>query len=215
MSRLKQATNSLHQGLEALPRMRRLAEPTLTREEYRDLLRHFYRATWSCEHHLLQRAALWESRGLDWSTRLGKTAWLEEDLRQLDSACQVEPLGARGDSSRPATLSAAVLADLEDEPLASPFRGQGFGAAAGCLYVLEGATLGSRVILGLLGRARERPAEGATRFFAGYGPQTGERWARLGGELQDHLGQDEAALKQALVAAAETYAFFRSVFGNP
>ncbi len=208
MTRLKQATAALHADVESLPRMRRLVDPELTREEYQDLLRRFYRANQVCERHLLARAAVWESRVLDWSSRLGKTAWLEEDLQRLDpdwrpSAPEVPLAGARFPS--PAS---------PDDLAPPPYAGEGFARAAGCLYVLEGATLGSRVILGLLGRARERPAGDATRFFQGYGPLTGERWATLGRDLQAHLGQDEEAFNQALVAASETYAFLGSIFGG-
>ncbi len=208
MARLKQATAALHADVEALPRMRRLVDPELARKEYQDLLRRFYRANRLCERHLLARAAVWESRGLDWSSRLGKTAWLEEDLQRLDPDWR---------PSTPASPLAGAwfpsLANLEDLT-PPPYAGEGFARAAGCLYVLEGATLGSRVILGLLGRARERPAGDATRFFQGYGPRTGERWATLGRDLQAHLGQDEEAFDQALVAASETYAFLGSILGG-
>lgn len=56
--------------------MRRLVDPQLKRAEYLDVLRCFYRANRICEGHLLDRARVWESRGLDWSSRLNKTAWL-------------------------------------------------------------------------------------------------------------------------------------------
>ena len=258
MVHLKEATSSLHEGLEALPRMRRLVDSELTREEYLDLLRRFYRANRICEHHLRQRAAVWESRGLDWSTRLGKTNWLEEDLRRLDpgwrpsapddhlvmtpvvtatsldvtsSSSSSSPSPSPGNATKasvsplcaPAEPMAgtagvraptAAPAEPDAETTSEPYSGEGFARAAGCFYVLEGATLGSRVILGLLGRARERPAGDATRFFQGYGPQTGERWATLGRDLQAHLGQDEEAFNQALVAASETYAFLGSILGG-
>ena len=249
MARLKQSTSSWHQGLEALPRMRRLVDPDLTSEEYQDLLRRFYRANLVCERHLMARAAVWESRGLDWSSRLGKTAWLEEDLQRLNldwrpSAPESPLAGARvtvqtpspqpspagGEGIRESVACSAEafpgfegseqirarvpISASREYPALRPYSGEGFARAAGCLYVLEGATLGSRVILGLLGRAWKRPAGDATRFFQGYGPLTGERWAALGRDLQAHLGQDEEALNQALIAAAETYAFLGRILGD-
>lgn len=233
MARLKAATASLHDALEALPRMRRLVDPELTRGEYLELLRRFYRAHQVCEGHLRARAGVWESRGLDWSSRLGKTAWLAEDLRRLDPDWRPseerpsdEGASYRGHSDEGSSdrgLSApdnpairatgSALASREASRL-MPYSGEGFAPAAGCLYVLEGATLGSRVILGLLGRARAQPAAGATRFFQGYGPLTGERWATLGRELQAELDQDKLALNQALEAANETYAFLRETLKN-
>lgn len=234
MARLKSATASLHDALEALPRMRRLVDPDLTRGEYLELLRQFYRAHQICEGHLRARAGVWESRGLDWSSRLGKTSWLAEDLRRLDPDWRHSDEGSSdgvpsyrgasygwpfdGGPSAPDTPAIRATGTAPTSWEASPhlpYSGEGFAPAAGCLYVLEGATLGSRVILGLLGRARAQPAAGATRFFQGYGPLTGERWATLGRELQSELGQDEAEFSQALVAANETYAFLRIILGAP
>lgn len=208
MTRLKQATAALHDAIEALPRMRRLVDPELTRDEYQDLLRRFHRANRICERHLLARAAVWESRGLDWSSRLGKTAWLEMDLQRLDPDWRPSAFDFPS-----AWVRLPMPASPEDlVPL--PYAGEGLARVAGCLYVLEGATLGSRVILGLLGRAQERPAGEATRFFQGYGPLTGERWAAFGHDLQAQLGQDEEGFDQALVAASETYAFLGSILGG-
>lgn len=207
MARLKQATASWHDGLEALPRMRRLVDPALTRGEYLEILWRFYRSHRIVEGHLRARAGVWEVRGLDWSSRLGKTRWLEEDLRRLDP--DAWELFHDGPDS-----ALAIPADRDGGGNLVPYQGDGLAHAAGCLYVLEGATLGSRVILGLLGRARERPAEGATRFFQGYGPRTGERWAALGRDLQTHLGQDEEALTQALTTARETYALLGVILGG-
>lgn len=204
--------------------MRRLVDPELTRGEYLELLRRFYRAHQICEGHLRAHAGVWESRGLDWSSRLGKTAWLAEDLRRLDPdwwPCDEGPSHGepyQGGPSVPDTpairATGSALASREALSLL-PYTGEGFARAAGCLYVLEGATLGSRVILGLLGRARAQPAAGATRFFQGYGPLTGERWATLGRELQAELGQDEVACNQALTAANETYALLGTILGAP
>ena len=59
----------------------------------------------------------------------------------------------------------------------------------GCLYVIEGATLGGQVItrhlhthLGLT------PACGAS-FFSGYGAQTGSRWKAVGALLNAYAEQ--------------------------
>lgn len=84
--------------------------------------------------------------GLDFETRR-KVPALERDL---------------------ATLKAAPSADA---PLSPPV---GRSEALGFLYVLEGSTLGGRVIDKQL-RARGLSAEGLS-FFQGYGDQTGPRW---------------------------------------
>ncbi len=89
---------------------------------------------------------LGEEPGLDFETRR-KVPALERDL---------------------ATLKAAPSADA---PVSAP---AGRSEALGFLYVLEGSTLGGRVIDKQL-RARGLSAEGLS-FFQGYGEQTGARW---------------------------------------
>ena len=195
MVRLKQSTAPLHDTLEDLPAMRRLVDPELTRGDYQELLRRFHRANVACEQHLLGRAPVWEDRGYDWSSRLVKTTWLEADLRHLDPAFQPTPFIA--------------------DPGFAPYAGEGLARVVGCLYVLEGSTLGSRLIVRLLDQAHRRPAAGANRFFQGYGPATGERWSSLGRDLEASLGGDEAALEQAIRAAGETYQFLGKILADP
>lgn len=70
-------------------------------------------------------------------------------------------------------------------------------AAIGAMYVLEGATLGGRALLKLLG-ARLAPS-GATDFLNGYGAATGQRWK----QFTDYLWCIEAPEdRDAAVAAA-------------
>ena len=195
MIRLKQSTAPMHDALEDLPAMRRLVDSELTRADYHELLRRFHRANVACEHHLLRRASVWEDQGYDWSSRLAKTAWLEADLRHLDPSFAPTPF----------TLDAGF----------TPYQGEGLARAAGCLYVLEGSTLGSRLIVRLLDQAHRRPAAGANRFFHGYGPATGECWSSLGRDLEASLGGDEAALEQAIRAAGETYQFLGKILADP
>lgn len=194
MPRLKQATSPWHTRLEHSPAMRRLLDPELSRAAYTDLLRRFHRAISACERHLQARAEAWRALGLDWSPRLIKTRWLEADLAQLDHPFQP---GAQ---------------DLADQP--APYAGEGFARAAGCLYVLEGSTRGSRVILRLLARARQHPAAGADRYFTGYGPDTEARWSTLVRELEEHLSRGTDSLPQAIAAACETFCFVEDVLND-
>lgn len=194
MQHLKRATADLHTEQEALPAMQRLMDPDLSRPAYHDLLRCFYLAISACELHLQGCAAEWEAQGFDWSSRLVKKAWLEADLAQLDPCFKPEQASP-------------------SSPIA-PYEGTGFPRAAGCLYVMEGSTLGARVILKRLERNQRRPAVGACRFFQGYGPGTDGRWSSFGHELEVSLGGHTAALDQATVAAGETYRFFESILGG-
>jgi heme oxygenase len=52
-------------------------------------------------------------------------------------------------------------------------------AAFGCLYVMEGATLGGRVILPLVERQLDCSATRGATFLASYGGQVEEMWRRF------------------------------------
>ena len=81
----------------------------------------------------------------------------------------------------------------------------GLSRALGCLYVLEGQTLGARVLFrsvrGALGVSRSR---GAT-FLEGYGDATAERWQELTAALEKYarLAPGEAPL--VVEGAIETF----------
>lgn len=61
-----------------------------------------------------------------------------------------------------------------------PFNIEGYKAtpafAMGVMYVIEGSTLGGRVILKNVEKALGSDITNATRYFSGYGEQTGSSW---------------------------------------
>jgi heme oxygenase len=76
-------------------------------------------------------------------------------------------------------------------------------AALGCLYVLEGATLGGKVILrAATALAVDRGAGGA--FFGAYGPQVGRRWQEFAAVVADAT---VAGIDVALMAASARATF--------
>jgi heme oxygenase (biliverdin-IX-beta and delta-forming) len=97
---------------------------------------------------------------LDWTRlevdfpRRCKTGWLESDL--LDIGCS------------PAALRAMPLCSVPPLPDGA--------TALGWLYVLEGATLGGRVILSQAERRLGIRPDWGGRFFAGYGREVGPMW---------------------------------------
>lgn len=148
--------------------------PDFSREDYRDLLRRFHGYYHPLEQDLLN-AGHWRDIGLDYPQRL-KTAALERDLVTLGDAAP------------------SLLPQCSSLPDVSPLP-----ASLGCLYVLEGATLGGQIIsrhlrehLGLT------PATGAA-FFSGYGPDTGPRWKEFGTVLTTAAREEDG---DAIVAAA-------------
>lgn len=113
---------------------------------------------------------------LDYGERL-KTPILRADLRALGAA--------PGEAVRPPPVPGTAYA---------------FGFA----YVLEGATLGGRVIHKRL-RAIGHSLEGVS-FFDAYGPQTGARWQSFCQVLERECADREA---DAVAGAREGFAFMR------
>ncbi len=75
------------------------------------------------------------------------------------------------------------------------------GAAWGCLYVLEGATLGGQIISRAVHQASLGTGSVACSFFSGYREETGLRWTAFVEQLNDY-GRSPAARTDETVAAA-------------
>ncbi|MDB5883846.1 MAG: biliverdin-producing heme oxygenase [Polaromonas sp.] len=96
----------------------------------------------------------WDTLGFDYAERY-KTPRLLQDLRVLGETPESIEALARCPSLPTLTTQSQLL---------------------GCLYVIEGATLGGQIITRhLLANLGLRPSTG-TSFFDGYGGQTGSRW---------------------------------------
>ncbi|MCR0983226.1 biliverdin-producing heme oxygenase [Roseomonas populi] len=122
----------------------RLADPGLTPARYRAVLERFY-GFW----------AGWEPR---LAAALGDDAFFAPRRRLYLLQDDLRALGIR-----PEGLPACLPPPLRDR-----------GEAMGSLYVMEGSTLGGRVILKRLDEIGL--AEGARSYFAGHGEATGAMW---------------------------------------
>ena len=79
--------------------------------------------------------------------------------------------------------------------------------AFGCLYVLEGATLGGQLIARLLTRRFGLGPDSGAAFFASYGDRVGPMWRELGAALTRFVG--ETGTEDAVVrSACDTFAAF-------
>jgi heme oxygenase len=155
-ARLKDETRPLHDAVE---RAVGIPDRPLTPARYRHLLARFHGYYAPLEDRL-GRADL-APVGLDFGARR-KAALLEHDLLALGLAA-----GAVRDLPRCPDLPAV----------------DGLGDALGCLYVLEGATLGGRVITRHVGQTLGlRPGAGCS-FFASYRDRVGAMWAEFGAAL--------------------------------
>jgi heme oxygenase len=120
----------------------------------------------------------WAAAGIDFAARR-KTPLLEEDMRVLGVPCP-EP----GESSHPLDRT-----NLE--------------FALGCLYVLEGATLGGQLISRHLATLGIGPTTGGL-FFNGYGARTGEMWKSFQASATRYCVSDQQ-IGEAVSGAKSTF----------
>jgi heme oxygenase len=94
-------------------------------------------------------------------------------------------------------------------------RPASFAQAFGALYVLEGSTLGGKLILKAVASRLGPQIAGATAFFAGHGENAGPMWQSFKTVL-DTFGRTRPA-QQALVAkgAEQTFRYFALALKAP
>jgi heme oxygenase len=87
-------------------------------------------------------------------------------------------------------------------------------AALGAMYVMEGATLGGRVILRhVAATLAVGPSTGAA-FFHGYGEETGARWRAFGDRMNAFIA-DAGGDDEIIVGAQDCFAAFEQWFRAP
>lgn len=148
---------------------------------YRGLLEKFYTIYEPLEEKLAE-AVDWRSLGWDFEERR-KVGWLKDDLQALGvSAGEV-----------------LVLPSCDDLP-----ELDSIGAVVGCLYVLEGSTLGGQFISKLLRQRLGITQETGGRFFTGYADQTGARWREFGAWAEGLAAANDSQMERDAVDAAKT-----------
>lgn len=153
-----------------------LTEPDLTVAAYRVIVEAFYGFYAPLEVHLAAVVGL----PIHGRTKVWR---LRADLRALGAS----------ESRVEALPRCASLPDVTT-----------LARALGCLYVLEGATLGGRVIVRALGPHLDiGPATGAA-FFEGYGAETGSMWR----SFLAHVNASRGPLEETLAAAVDTFSTF-------
>jgi heme oxygenase (biliverdin-IX-beta and delta-forming) len=188
-SALREATRAVHQRLES---SLRLAAPDLTRSEYLQILQRFSATYSRLESQLDQHAPLLRSVELEWQERC-KLPLLQRDLAAL------------GQAEMPATQFTLrrELPRLETLP-----------ELIGCLYVLEGATLGGKLICANLRRVLGIGPDNGAAFFASYGEAVAGQWQRFCVALEKSLS-DVAARQEAALSAVATFELFNACIVVP
>jgi len=174
---LKAATSTRHAALERrLP----LLDADLTHATYRQFVQRLFGFYEPLEAQLV--ALPWWGTvdfDFDYAPR-HKTPQLQQDLRAL------------GDTES----SLAALPRCERlPPMTNPAQ------LWGCLYVIEGATLGGQIIIKNLSAHLGLTAVSGASFFDGYGPKTGSSWkafcAAVPAQGDDAPGGRDAMLESA------------------
>ena len=174
MIKLKQGIWPLHQQLE---QSLDLLNPRFSVADYRRLIAAFWGYYRPLEAQLQAHQALRE--GLPDLAQRAKLPLLEADLLALGHAEAPPRLPVCGDLPVCNTLDQAF----------------------GCLYVMEGATLGGQVLCRHFNQSLGLDARNGSAFFVGYGEATGAMWA-LFGERLTAANVDETA---AISAAGQTF----------
>ncbi len=184
LKELRQRTAAAHEALEALPLSQRITDPDLDRADYISYLQVMQHVVASMELvlHPLLKDIL-----TDIDTR-SKTAWTTGDLAALGASENPYP------------------------PFTFPFPPVGLAYGLGAYYVLEGSTLGGRVILKSLPQALI--ADGATAYFEGYGAETGSMWKRFLEVLSGYAAESPMEAAGIINGAEDTFAAIRNYFND-
>ena len=100
-----------------------------------------------------------------------------------------------------ADLRSFGVADPDANPVCNELPSMHTPAVAfGCMYVMEGATLGGQIISGHVARSFGYDARHGAAFFHSYGNQTGAMWRKFGQSLAVFAANP--AVQDEIVAAA-------------
>lgn len=179
LERLKQETRTLHEQIESVVP---ILEPTADAAVYRGYLEKLLGFHRPVERDLAAVPGI-DTLGLMLERRW-KSPRLERDLLGLGLA--------------PGAV--ARLACCWNTP-----RIHNLHRALGCLYVLEGATLGGQVIVRTLSARLPAVLDRGSSYLRCYADQTGAQWRSFTSVLLAQ-GQHEAAQAEMIAAARETFA---------
>lgn len=180
LQELRAATRPQHDRIE---RSLNLLDDHLTLERYRGLLVRFYGLYVPLEDRL--RALGPAPVGALAAARL-KTPWLRADLAALGVPADRIELCPH-------------LPDLRSDR-----------RAWGCLYVIEGATLGGKLISAHVRRTLGLTPESGCAFFHSYGSRVGPMWREFRRQLSADASSDRA---EVIAGARETFDTFSAWLG--
>jgi heme oxygenase len=178
--RLKTETRSNHNRTESAVDLQRQLQSLAG---YQGMLARFYGLYQPLEELLKTEPAFPSNE----RPRLIKTGLLERDLAVLGMTSQ----------------ELAALPVCRDLPLIDTAA-----ASYGCLYVLEGATLGGQIVRREVAQRFPSLGETICRFFNPYESQTGRMWTDFCSDLSSFVAAQRATEDAIIAAAKATFACF-------
>lgn len=183
--RMRKATRDEHERTERAVRSRFFEDGPVDRSGFVSLLAAFLGLYRPLERRLDPAA----DRYLTSFAYRSRTERLERDLRTL--------------GYDEAALERLPTADEEDFPAVDDA-----GRLLGCLYVVEGSELGTRVLWKELRRTLDESAREADAFFGAGGRRTGRRWRAFRAEFERLVGGG-APMQRAVASARATFGAYR------
>lgn len=171
---LREQTQPIHKALEAIPLSMALLSDTLSLSQYTHYLQAMYPVIRDVEQQVFP---IVKSLLPDLPQRM-KQHLLEQDLKGLNTEI---PTGA--------------------SPLQDDLPTLTIAQAMGLMYVIEGSTLGGRVILKSLDKNLGLSAENNAAYFSGYGAGTGLLWKAFLEHLTNYAVNENK--QQEVIAGAE------------
>lgn len=178
LEKLRTATSQAHTNLEDLPVSKSIMHPEVSNADYALYLSLMHDVVKDAEENIFPVV----NKILPNLDVHPKANFLENDLTTLNAVKEshtVKPL-----SSGLSTFTPAF--------------------ALGILYVIEGSSLGGRVILKNITAALGHDANNGAKYFAGYGGQTGSHWKNF---LSQITAYQETTNTQDEIIAGANFAF--------
>jgi heme oxygenase (biliverdin-IX-beta and delta-forming) len=189
LGRLRRDTRLAHGRMHQLPALKQLLHSRLEIADHVFVLRKFYGFYQPIEERLRNSVA-WSEFPFDFEVH-SKTAFLRADLAALH--IDVNDI--------------AICGALPDTRTSSQ--------ALGCLYVLEGATLGGQVIAAKVVASQDFKSGDGVRFFLSYGARQVEvSWGEVKRLLATALGGSQTDLDEAVCAATLTFSSLENWMTN-
>ena len=181
LKEVKNRTRPWHDEMEAVAFSDKIAAGNLSLHQYKAIILGHYLFHREAERQLVSHQYLLTPEGLVLEDRL-KSGLLAQDVEQLQL--------------RPYLFDFQLHLDTDS-----------LAKALGCMYVMEGATLGGTVIERSLSKVSAIRSSGAMHYYGCYGEQTGRRWKQFREIIVQNVVSEEEAQEFINTATATFRAY--------